>query len=81
MYAIRSYYESVGDVLDLTNGNGWMFKARITSIDIKNCLAEIISKTLQSNKAYSLHLAVAPTKINDRYEWFLEKATEIGIDV
>jgi len=79
-HIVKVLRKSVGDVLEITNGNGWMFKARITSVDIKNCLAEIISKTLQSKKAYSLHLAVAPTKMNDRYEWFLEKATEIGID-
>ena len=34
----------------------------------------------QNKRSYSLHLAVAPTKMNDRYEYFLEKATEIGID-
>jgi 16S rRNA (uracil1498-N3)-methyltransferase len=33
----------------------------------------------QEPLSYSLHLAVAPTKLNDRYEWFLEKATEIGV--
>ena len=33
-----------------------------------------------TSKPYSLHIAIAPTKNNDRFEWFLEKATEIGID-
>ena len=37
-------------------------------------------KNLKTNTITHLHLAVAPTKMNDRYEWFLEKATEIGID-
>src|SRR5690606_18683258 len=40
----------------------------------------IVAKSLQPKKNYQLHLAVAPTKMNDRYEWFMEKATEIGID-
>ena len=79
-HIVKVLRKSVGDVLEITNGNGWMFQARITVVDLKNCLAEIISKTLQPKKAYALHLAVAPTKMNDRYEWFLEKATEIGID-
>ena len=35
---------------------------------------------IRSYYVYNLHLAVAPTKMNDRYEWFLEKATEISID-
>jgi len=69
-----------GDILYITNGRGWQFKARIEMADLKNCVVSIISKTFQKPKGYKLHLAVAPTKINDRYEWFLEKATEIGID-
>ncbi|MDG5491540.1 16S rRNA (uracil(1498)-N(3))-methyltransferase [Psychroserpens sp. SPM9] len=72
--------KSVGDVLHITNGKGWLFTAEITIADIKNCMAQITSATLQPKRNYRLHLAVAPTKMNDRYEWFLEKATEIGID-
>ena len=79
-HIVKVLRKSVGDVLEITNGQGWLFQAKISSGDIKNCSAEIIYKTLQPKKAYSLHLAVAPTKMNDRYEWFLEKATEIGID-
>jgi len=48
--------------------------------NINKCTAKIISQKQQPKRDYNLHLAVAPTKINDRYEWFLEKATEIGID-
>jgi 16S rRNA (uracil1498-N3)-methyltransferase len=69
-----------GDVLHLTNGKGWRFGARILIYDAKRCTAEIISKTPEKGRNYKLHLAVAPTKLNDRYEWFLEKATEIGVD-
>jgi 16S rRNA (uracil1498-N3)-methyltransferase len=69
-----------GDTLNITNGKGWLFNAEITIADQKNCQVAITSKELQPKRAYSLHLAVAPTKMNDRYEWFLEKATEIGID-
>ena len=68
------------DILHITNGKGWLFKAEIIVSDIKNCLADIVHKELQSKRSYNVHLAVAPTKMNDRYEWFLEKATEIGID-
>jgi 16S rRNA (uracil1498-N3)-methyltransferase len=42
-------------------------------------MAAIISATLHPPMPYQLHIAVAPTKLNDRFEWFLEKATEIGI--
>ncbi len=69
-----------GDTLFMTNGKGWLLEGKITIADIKNCQVSITNKTFQPKKSYSLHLAVAPTKMNDRYEWFLEKATEIGID-
>lgn len=70
-----------GDQLHITNGKGWLFVAEITNTDVKNCVASIISKKFEPTRNYKVHLAVAPTKMNDRYEWFLEKATEIGVDV
>lgn len=79
-HIVKVLRKLVGDELHITNGKGWLFKAEIQNTDIKNCTAIITSKSLQPNRNYNLHLAVAPTKMNDRYEWFLEKATEIGID-
>jgi 16S rRNA (uracil1498-N3)-methyltransferase len=79
-HIVKVLRKSVGDKLELTNGKGWLFEAEITIADLKNCITVITSKTFQKRKNYSLHLAVAPTKMNDRYEWFIEKATEIGID-
>lgn len=79
-HIVKVLRKSVGDELDITNGKGWLFKAQITLADIRNCIATISSETFQNKRNYRLHLAVAPTKMNDRYEWFLEKATEIGID-
>ena len=43
------------------------------------CTVNIISSEEQKRTAFQLHLAVAPTKMNERYEWFVEKVTEIGI--
>lgn len=79
-HIIKVLRKSVGDELHITNGKGWLFIAKITLADIKNCLTDIVSKTFHPKKNYQVHLAVAPTKMNDRYEWFLEKATEIGVD-
>jgi len=69
------------DIIYLTNGTGTLFTAKIIQANPKRTLVTII-KTEENyhKKNYKLHLAVAPTKLNDRYEWFLEKATEIGID-
>ncbi len=69
-----------GDVLTLTNGKGWKFTVKIINTDFKNCLVSVIDKVFINKQNYSLHIAIAPTKMNDRFEWFLEKATEIGVD-
>lgn len=71
--------KTTGDLLQLTNGKGYLFTAKLVSAHFKQCAAQVISKELQAPLPYRLHLAVAPTKMNDRYEWFLEKATEIGV--
>jgi len=69
------------DHLLITNGQGYLFKAELISASDKKCIVQIISKESQPKGwKYKLHIAIAPTKMNDRYEWFLEKATEIGID-
>lgn len=68
-----------GDTLFVTNGLGFIFKTEIVlAIDTK-CTVKIVGFEKAPTPTYHLHLAVAPTKMNDRFEWFLEKATEIGI--
>ncbi|WNH10101.1 16S rRNA (uracil(1498)-N(3))-methyltransferase [Thalassobellus suaedae] len=79
-HIVKVLRKTIGDTLHITNGKGWLFNAEVTVPDIKKCMVTIVSKSLQPKRDYNLHLAVAPTKMNDRYEWFLEKATEIGID-
>ena len=79
-HIVKVLRKTADDTLQITNGKGWLFTARIKIADIKNCVVTIIAKELRIKRDYNLHLAVAPTKMNDRYEWFLEKATEIGID-
>jgi 16S rRNA (uracil1498-N3)-methyltransferase len=68
-----------GDILFVTNGLGFLFKTAIVlAIDTK-CTVKIVGFEKAPTPKFHLHLAVAPTKMNDRFEWFLEKATEIGI--
>lgn len=78
-HIVKVLRKKEGDSLHLTNGKGWIFETEITLADQNNCSAKIISSEKELPPPYYLHLAVAPTKMNDRYEWFLEKATEIGI--
>ncbi|MDC7999916.1 16S rRNA (uracil(1498)-N(3))-methyltransferase [Aequorivita todarodis] len=68
-----------GHTFSITNGKGSLFSAEILNANPKGCLVKILSEEMQQPLPYQLHVAVAPTKLNDRYEWFLEKATEIGI--
>ncbi|MDT0554785.1 16S rRNA (uracil(1498)-N(3))-methyltransferase [Patiriisocius hiemis] len=69
----------IGNTLHITNGKGLLFEAQLESENPKKCIARIQSVSKEAPLPYYLHLAVAPTKLNDRYEWFLEKATEIGV--
>jgi 16S rRNA (uracil1498-N3)-methyltransferase len=72
---------SEGDTIHLTDGKGTLFEARITSAKSRQVAVEVISRQDGFGKRdYYLHMAVAPTKNIDRFEWFLEKATEIGVD-
>ncbi|SHN16789.1 16S rRNA (uracil(1498)-N(3))-methyltransferase [Flavobacterium xinjiangense] len=67
------------DILYVTNGLGLLFKTEITLASDSKCTVKIISFEKSATPKFHLHLVVAPTKMNDRFEWFLEKATEIGI--
>ncbi|WP_250436535.1 16S rRNA (uracil(1498)-N(3))-methyltransferase [Hanstruepera flava] len=71
--------KNINDELHITNGKGLLFTASILENHIKQCIAQVVSVDTKIKPKYNLHLAVAPTKMNDRYEWFLEKATEIGV--
>ena len=71
--------KNVDDSIYLTNGRGYIFEVQLINSNPKRCQALIIKSEKQARLPFKLHLAVAPTKLNDRYEWFLEKATEIGV--
>lgn len=80
-HIVRVLRKKQDDVLHITNGKGFLFDAKITIASDKKCVAEITTHQEKPKPwNYYLHIAIAPTKNNDRIEWFLEKATEIGID-
>ena len=78
-HIIKVLRKKESDILFVTNGLGFLFKTEIALASDSKCTCTIISFEEQQRSNYHLHLAVAPTKMNERYEWFLEKATEIGI--
>ena len=80
-HATKVLRKKEGDILNFTDGKGAFYKAEIIVADSRKCRLKVVS-TEQKEKQhnYHLHIAIAPTKNMDRFEWFLEKATEIGID-
>ena len=78
-HVIRVLRKKEGDSIQLTNGQGYLFTGIIEIANPNKCKLTLDSYRYQNPRDYKLHLAVAPTKLNDRFEWFLEKATEIGI--
>jgi len=80
-HIVRVLRKKEGDKIFITNGLGQLFTSEILLADDKKCLVSIINlETQENDRDYYLHIAIAPTKLNERFEWFLEKATEIGID-
>lgn len=70
-----------GDAIKLTDGRGYFYDAELTLLLSKKSQVKIVNCTfVPSPRKNRLHLAVAPTKNSSRFEWFLEKATEIGVD-
>ena len=78
-HIIKVLRKKEGDILHVTNGLGFLFTTEITIASDNKCTVKIVSFEKQDKPKFHLHLAVAPTKMNERYEWFLEKATEIGV--
>ena len=78
-HIVKVLRKKEGDLLHVTNGKGLLFISELTLITAQQCIAKVKEVEKEKQPNYYLHLAVAPTKMNDRYEWFLEKATEIGV--
>jgi 16S rRNA (uracil1498-N3)-methyltransferase len=68
-----------GEQLQLTNGKGHLFTTEITDDNRKKCIVTIIKKSEITNHKSAITIAISLIKNNTRFEWFLEKATEIGV--
>lgn len=79
-HCIRVLRLGCGDTVHLTDGRGNLYLCRITDDNPRRCSVEAIETQHEYGKLpYRLTMAVAPTKNIDRFEWFLEKATEVGV--
>lgn len=80
-HCIRVLRLTFGDKIQLIDGLGGFYEAEIIDNNPKKCTVSIIKSSKEVGKRnHYLHIAIAPTKNMERLEWFIEKATEIGID-
>ena len=81
MHAMRVLRLKGGDEIFLMDGVGNFYRAQVTIAATHHCYYEIL-ETLPQEPQWKghFHLAVAPTKMIDRMEWMVEKATEVGVD-
>lgn len=80
-HVIRVLRKHVGDSILLTDGKGKFYTGELMNNDPRRCELRIIDISDDSGRrVYRLTIAIAPTKNINRLEWFLEKATEIGVD-
>lgn len=80
-HCVRVLRLNEGDRIQMIDGIGGFFEGEITDNNPKRCSVKIIQTIKEFGKRnWQLHMAIAPTKNMDRLEWFVEKATEIGID-
>lgn len=80
-HCVKVLRHRAGDEISVIDGCGTLYRCRIITDSPKGVEASVMSSEENwGGHPYRLHLAVCPTKSNDRYEWFVEKACEIGFD-
>ncbi|MDE6569930.1 MAG: RsmE family RNA methyltransferase, partial [Alistipes sp.] len=79
-HCVRVLRLDAGDAVDVTDGRGNLYRCELVEAHPKRCRLRVVACRQEYEKsAYRLTMAVAPTKNADRFEWFLEKATEVGV--
>lgn len=80
-HLVRVLRHKAGDEISVIDGKGSLYRCSLLNADAKEAEAQVIERVYPfGSHPYHLTLAVCPTKNNDRYEWFAQKATEFGID-
>lgn len=79
-HCVRVLRHVEGDEVEVVDGAGTWYHCRIVSAHPKHCSLEVIERHDDAHWPYNVQLAIAPTKNLDRMEWWLEKATEMGLD-
>ena len=79
-HCVRVLRDKIGDEIEIINGLGEQFICKIIDDHHKRCEVQIVKKIVHSHSEQMLHIAMAIPKSSDRLEWFMEKATEVGIN-
>ena len=77
-HILKSFRKGIGDILNFTNGNGLLAESKIIEKG-KKIKVKIVKLSKKKPSKVSIHIAISPLKNPSRFEWFVEKATEIGI--
>lgn len=78
-HCIRVLRMQVGEQLQLTSGIGDLYTVEIIDANKNACVVKKINENLKAKNKKQIHIAISPLKNTNRFEWFLEKATELGI--
>ncbi len=78
-HCVRVLRKRTGDLIRITNGQGLLAEGKITKAHPSACEFEVLSRQNAPRENYAIHIGISPTKQMERIEWFVEKATEIGV--
>lgn len=79
-HCVKVLRSKAGDIISITDGKGFFYEGVISKADSGQCFFEVRRKKEAPKKDFYIHIAISPTKNADRIEWFVEKATEFGVD-
>ncbi len=80
-HCVKVMRHRAGDMIDVIDGQGTLYHCRLTDDSPKGAEAQVFEKEADwHSHPYHLTIGCCPTKNNDRFEWFVEKATEVGVD-
>jgi len=80
-HCLRTLRKKINDTILITQGNGVIYRAKIIDITNNVITYQNIKLVEKKKKKVHIHIAIAPPKNRTRFEWFLEKVTEIGVDI
>jgi 16S rRNA (uracil1498-N3)-methyltransferase len=78
-HCVKVMRRQVGDEIRVADGQGYFYKAQITEARPRRCVFRVLESQKVDPDPFYIHIALSPTKNNDRNEWFVEKATELGV--